>query len=103
MLPVDRVQKDMFGADRHQTATHAAINDSLSRPLADIIRADVDQALQMLKQKLPCKGIDRELRLRQHYDKTSEKRARLRAAAINRARTAGRKRAERDCRPSRSR
>lgn len=32
MLPVDRVQKDMFRADRHQIITHAAIDDSLSRP-----------------------------------------------------------------------
>ena len=32
MLPVDRVQKDMFGADGHQIITHAAIDDSLSRP-----------------------------------------------------------------------
>lgn len=32
MLPVDRVKKDMLGADRHQIITHAAIDDSLSRP-----------------------------------------------------------------------
>ena len=32
MLPVDRVEKDMFRSDRHQTITHGAVRDSLSRP-----------------------------------------------------------------------
>ena len=36
------------------------------------------------------------MKLRQHYEKPSEKRARERAAAISRARKADRKRAERD-------
>ena len=41
-------------------------------------------------------GVYREMKLRRHYEKPSEKRARERAAAIRRARKLERKRAERD-------
>ena len=57
---------------------------------------NVDQALRALKKKLQREGIYREMKLRQHYEKPSVKRARERAAAISRARKADRKRAERD-------
>jgi len=57
---------------------------------------NVDQALRALKKKLQREGVYREMKLRQHYEKPSEKRARERAAAISRARKADRKRAERD-------
>jgi small subunit ribosomal protein S21 len=53
---------------------------------------NVDQALRALKKKLQREGVYREMRLRQHYEKPSEKRA----AAITCARKADRKRAERD-------
>ena len=57
---------------------------------------NVDQALRVLKKKLQLEGVYREMKLRKHYEKPSEKRARERAAAISRARKADRKRAERD-------
>jgi len=57
---------------------------------------NVDQALRALKKKLQREGVYREMKLRRHYEKPSEKRARERAAAISRARKADRKRAERD-------
>ncbi|QXQ06129.1 30S ribosomal protein S21 [Sphingosinicellaceae bacterium] len=57
---------------------------------------NVDQAIRTLKKKLQREGVYREMRLRGHYEKPSEKRARQRAAAINRARKADRKRGERD-------
>lgn len=57
---------------------------------------NVDQALRALKKKLQREGLYREMKLRKHYEKPSEKRARAHAAAINRARKADRKRAERD-------
>jgi small subunit ribosomal protein S21 len=57
---------------------------------------NVDQALRALKKKLQREGVYREMKLRQHYEKPSEKRARERAAAISRARKADRKRRERD-------
>src|SRR5207237_6609078 len=57
---------------------------------------NVDQALRALKKKLQREGVYREMKLRRHYEKPSEKRARERAAAIRRARKLERKRAERD-------
>ncbi|MBB5713136.1 30S ribosomal protein S21 [Sphingomonas xinjiangensis] len=57
---------------------------------------NVDQALRVLKKKLQREGVYREMKLRRHYEKPSEKRAREHAAAISRARKADRKHAERD-------
>ena len=57
---------------------------------------NVDQALKALKKKMQREGIFREMKLRRHYEKPSEKRARERAAAIRRARKLERKRVERD-------
>jgi small subunit ribosomal protein S21 len=57
---------------------------------------NVDQALRALKKKLQREGVYREMKLRQHYEKPSEKRARQHAAAVSRAKKADRKRAERD-------
>ena len=57
---------------------------------------NVDQALRALKKKLQREGVYREMKLRRHYEKPSEKRTREHAAAISRARKADRKRAERD-------
>jgi len=57
---------------------------------------NVDQALRALKKKLQREGVYREMKLRRHYEKPSEKRARERAAAVRRARKMERKRAERD-------
>ena len=56
----------------------------------------VDQALRALKKKLQREGVYREMKLRRHYEKPSEKRARERAAAIRRARKLERKRIERE-------
>jgi small subunit ribosomal protein S21 len=62
-----------------------------------IIRENnVDQPLRALKKKLQREGVYREMRLRQHYEKPSDTRARERAAAISRARKADYKRADRD-------
>jgi small subunit ribosomal protein S21 len=57
---------------------------------------NVDQALRALKKKLQREGVYREMKLRRHYEKPSEKRARERAAAIRRARKLERKRMERE-------
>jgi small subunit ribosomal protein S21 len=53
---------------------------------------NVDQALRALKKKLQREGVYREMKLRRHYEKPSEKRARERAAAVRRARKLERKR-----------
>jgi small subunit ribosomal protein S21 len=57
---------------------------------------NVDQALRALKKKLQREGVYREMKLRRHFEKPSEKRAREKAAAIRRARKLERKRVERD-------
>ncbi len=57
---------------------------------------NVDQALKALKKKMQREGIFREMKLRGHYEKPSEKRAREKAEAIRRARKLARKRAQRE-------
>jgi small subunit ribosomal protein S21 len=57
---------------------------------------NVDQALRALKKKLQREGVFREMKLRRHYEKPSERRARERAEAIRRARKLARKRMERE-------
>lgn len=57
---------------------------------------NIDQALRALKKKLQREGVYREMKLRRHFEKPSEKRAREHAAAISRARKAERKRLERN-------
>jgi small subunit ribosomal protein S21 len=57
---------------------------------------NVDQALRALKKKLQREGVYREMKLRRHFEKPSEKRAREKAAAVRRARKLERKRQERD-------
>jgi len=57
---------------------------------------NVDQALRALKKKMQREGIFREMKLRRHYEKPSERRARERAEAIRRLRKLERKRRERE-------
>ncbi|MDE0114264.1 MAG: 30S ribosomal protein S21 [Albidovulum sp.] len=57
---------------------------------------NVDQALRVLKKKLQREGVFREMKLRQHYEKPSERKAREKAEAIRRARKLARKRAQRE-------
>jgi small subunit ribosomal protein S21 len=57
---------------------------------------NVDQALRALKKKMQREGVFREIKLRGHYEKPSERRARERAEAVRRARKLARKRAQRE-------
>jgi small subunit ribosomal protein S21 len=57
---------------------------------------NVDQALRALKKKLQREGVFREMKLRGHFEKPSEKKARERAEAVRRARKLARKRAQRE-------
>ena len=57
---------------------------------------NVDKALKALKKKMQREGIFREMKLRGHYEKPSEKRAREEAEAIRRALKLARKRAQRE-------
>jgi len=57
---------------------------------------NVDQALRALKKKMQREGIFREMKMRGHYEKPSEKRVREKAEAIRRSRKAARKQAQRE-------
>ena len=57
---------------------------------------NVDQALRALKKKMQREGIFREMKLRNFFEKPSERKAREKAEAVRRARKLLRKRLERE-------
>ena len=57
---------------------------------------NVDQALKALKKKMQREGIFREMKLRNYYEKPSERKAREKAEAVRRARKLARKRLQRE-------
>ncbi len=57
---------------------------------------NVDQALKVLKRKMQREGVFREMKLRGHYEKPSERRVREKAEAIRRARKLARKKLQRE-------
>jgi small subunit ribosomal protein S21 len=57
---------------------------------------NVDQALRALKKKMQREGVFREMKLRKHYEKPSERRAREKSEAIRRARKLARKKLQRE-------
>lgn len=57
---------------------------------------NVDQALKVLKKKMQREGVFREMKLRNFYEKPSEKRAREKAEAVRRTRKLARKKAQRE-------
>ncbi|WP_342361166.1 30S ribosomal protein S21 [Terrarubrum flagellatum] len=57
---------------------------------------NVDQALKVLKKKMQREGVFREMKLRGHYEKPSEKKAREKAEAVRRARKLIRKKMQRE-------
>ena len=57
---------------------------------------NVEQALKALKKKMQREGIFREMKARRAFEKPSERKARLKAEAIRRARKLERKRLERE-------
>lgn len=62
----------------------------------DVRDNNVEQAMRALKKKLQREGVFREMKLRNRYEKPSEKRAREKAEAIRRARKLARKKAQRE-------
>ena len=67
------------------------------RPVQVLVRDNnVDQALKALKKKMQREGVFREMKLRRHFEKPSERRAREAAEAVRRARKMERKRLERE-------
>jgi small subunit ribosomal protein S21 len=57
---------------------------------------NIDQALKVLKKKMQREGVFREMKLRGHYEKPSERRAREKSEAIRRARKLARKKLQRE-------
>jgi|TARA_B100001971_G_scaffold209491_1_gene233177 small subunit ribosomal protein S21 len=57
---------------------------------------NVDQALRVLKKKMQREGVIREMKMRKHYEKPSEKKAREKSEATRRYRKLERKRRERE-------
>ena len=57
---------------------------------------NVDQALKALKKKMQRVGIFREMKLRNYYEKPSERRVREKAEAVRRARKLARKKLQRE-------
>ena len=57
---------------------------------------NVDQALRVLKKKLQREGVFREMKLKQHFEKPSVKRAREKAEAVRRARKLALKKVQRE-------
>lgn len=57
---------------------------------------NVDQALRALKKKLQREGVFREMKMREAYEKPSQKRAREKAEGVRRIRKLARKRMQRE-------
>lgn len=55
---------------------------------------NIEQALRVLKKKMQREGIFREMKMRRHYEKPSEKRVREEAESVRRVRKLARKRAD---------
>ena len=57
---------------------------------------DVEKALRTLKKKLQREGVFREMKLKQHFEKPTVKKAREKAEAVRRARKLARKKLQRE-------
>ena len=57
---------------------------------------NVDQALRALKKKMQREGIFREMKMRDFYEKPSQRRVRQKAEAVRRIRKLARKHAQRE-------
>jgi small subunit ribosomal protein S21 len=107
MLIVSTPKKDPRSDCKHKRSARAinrqavyAIGERQQRGknLMQVLVRDnnVDQALRALKRKMQREGVFREMKIRRHYEKPSERRAREKAEAIRRARKLARKRLQRE-------
>ncbi len=78
-------------------AAHGNLNLEREHHVQVLVRDNnVDQALRALKKKMQREGIFREMKMRDFYEKPSQKRAREKAEAVRRVRKLARKRAQRE-------
>ena len=80
----------------HRHLQHVNRTRGSHRLLVQVRDNNVDQALKALKKKMQREGIFREMKLRNYYEKPSEKRVREQAEAVRRARKLARKSAQRE-------
>jgi small subunit ribosomal protein S21 len=67
------------------------------RPVQVLVRDNnVEQALRVLKKKMQREGVFREMKLRRHYEKPSERKVREKSEAVRRARKLARKKLQRE-------
>ncbi len=86
-----------LASDSYLNSRLRLLNERIGIRVQVLVRDNnVDQALKALKKKMQREGIFREMKLRNYYEKPSEKRAREKAEAIRRARKLARKRAQRE-------
>ena len=86
-----------IAAGPRRTLLRNAFTTGASDQVQVIVRDNnVDQALKALKKKMQREGVFREMKLRRHFEKPSERRAREAAEAVRRARKMERKRLERE-------
>ena len=57
---------------------------------------NIEQALRALKKKMQSEGVYREMKMRRHFEKPSERRVREQSEAMRRYRKVMRKRMDRD-------
>ncbi|ACT56910.1 30S ribosomal protein S21 [Candidatus Liberibacter asiaticus] len=80
--------RGIFSEGREISAVYVLVRDN-----------NVEQALRVLKKKMQGEGVLRELKMRGHYEKPSQKRVRLKSEAIRRSRKLMRKIAQREGAP----
>ena len=85
-----------MGRSRVGRSQQPNYQDGIERVQVLVRDNNVDQALKALKKKMQREGIFREMKLRGHYEKPSEKKAREKAEAVRRSRKLARKRAQRE-------
>src|SRR5690606_31078859 len=94
--PIPLIDRRTSRARNSVPATNL-LNQKQDQPVQVLVRDNnVDQAMKALKKKLQREGVFLEMKLRNFYEKPSEKRAREKAEAIRRARKLARKRAQRE-------
>ena len=84
------------GLPLHWAAQSSKTGERASNVQVFVRDNNVDQALKALKKKLQREGVFREMKLRSHYEKPSERRVREKAEAVRRVRKLARKRAQRE-------
>jgi len=80
-------------SQKHFSESAAPSNKPVNASV-DVRGDDIDQALRVLKRKMQKGGVFKEMRLKAHYEKPSEKRSRKRLNAEKRRRKLERKKAK---------